>query len=644
MFRSRQAICAFLLVLAGALLPETGYCVEEDLYVYRLLFGGVQFGFERQTQDYGTREVVRDTFRQGYYLDTLGNIINRYMATYDAGVRLTKTSSESGNFEAESQGFDYYLKTSILPRSAIPLTLHFSQYFSESEFGGSGSSSSIENESTRYGLHWEMKFRDLPKTSIFAETSETSGQGSSTTSSIYRLDMEKKIGPSDNSLFYNLNTTDSSSGSSTFTSGINIRNRTKLSRATSMNFGFSAGSSESESSAGTNTTEVQGLAVGLVSSPGVEFDQSHNYSYFSSKIDASETSGQVYSGSMGYRFSERLAGSTSLAVSETTGKSPTGETSNESFGYGLNVSYAVNDNISLFQAVNYGSSEDSAGNKSTSYGTNTGINYRKLLDWAAFSSGYGLGYTHQEVNANKPFTGLQQSVNASLSNIDVNKYVLFSTGFSFSDSSDSNGSWNRSTSYSLSAANKEWTEFVTMQGGYSRTNSTSKIDIYNTSSQNLRFSATSDYFRNTNFAFVSTYNQREDEAIGTSTQQTQTFSANHNRPFYDGNLRLGYQYSRNNSDFKGGDETNISSTIIASYNRKILGNVDWDSSLSRSKTEVDSSFYATTHLTNTFRFGLRAWFVSLEHRYTLIEDSLREQVDNTYFVFIQRNFVRYLNF
>ena len=644
MFRSRQAICAFVLVIAGALLPETGYCVEQDLYVYRLLFGGVQFEFERQTSDYGPRQTERNTLRQAYFLDTLGNIISRYIATYDAGIRLLRTDSEAGNSEVKASGVNYYLNTSILPRSAIPLSLYFSHYTSENEFSSGTSTSTTESESTRYGLNWEMKMRNLPRTTLFAELSQTEGQGASTESAVYRLTMEKKIGPSDNGIYFGLNTNDSSSGSSSETTSINIRNRTELSKATRISFGYSRGTSDSESRDASTSSTVQGISLGLFSAPGQEFSQSHTYSYYSSEVDSSKQSGQTYSGSMGYNFSEKLSASTSLSVNESVTETPTGEVTSDSFGYSLVADYRVNDNVSLTQSVDYSSSEDSAGNKRVSYGTNTGIGYGAFLGWASFSAGYGAGYRHEEVNDENPFSGLQQNGSVSLLNIDVVRYVLLSTSAAFSDTSDSNGSWTKSQSFSAGATNKEWTEYVIMQADYSYYNSTSRVDIYNNSSQNVTFSATSDYFRNTNFSFLANYSQRDDATIGSSSEQSQSFNASHYRIIYDGNLRLAYQYMRTLRDFKGGDETSVSSTVTASYNKRILGDVDWDINLTRSRTDLNDSFFQSTYLTNTFRFNIRAWFLSVEHRYALVEDAVREQVDNTYFLRISRNFVRFLNF
>lgn len=644
MFRCRQAICAFVLVIAGALLPETGYCVEQDLYVYRLLFGGVQFEFEKQTTDYGNRELARDTFRQAYYLDTIGNVINRFLLTYDAGVRLVKTTSDADNSEIESTGINYYLNTSILPRSAIPLSLYYNRYTTENGYNSQGSSSTSENVQTRYGLNWEMKIRDLPRTTLFAELAENESAGSSTNTAIYRLAMEKKIGPSDNGLYFGLNTSDSDAGASSSSNSLNIRNRTELSRATKINFGYSRGTSESDSMDGTTTSLVQGLSLGLFSTPGQEFSQSHSYNYYSSQVESSDQQGQIYSGSMSYIFSPKLSASTSLSVSDSINKSPSSETTSESFGYGLAVNYQINDNWSLSQSVDYSAFEDSTGNDRTSYGTNTGISYFNYLGWADFSARYGIGYRHEEVNNNPPFSGLSQNASVALSGIDVNRYVLFSTAVSASDSSDSNGSWSRSHSFSAAATNKEWTEYVLMQANYSRTQSSSKIDIYNNSANTLTFSAASDYFRNTNFAFLASYSEKEDIQVGSSTQQSQSFNVNHNRLIYDGNLRLSYQYIRYISEYEGDGETNISSTVSASYTRRILRDVDWDINFSRSRTDLDDSFYSTTYLTNAFRFNVRAWWLSLEHRYALLEDPVREQVDNIYFVRIQRNFVRFLNF
>ncbi len=625
-------------------MPGTAYGVEQDLYVYRLLFGGVQFEFERQTTDYGHRESERNTFRQAYTLDTLGNIINRFIMTYDAGIRLIKTNSAADNSEVDASGVNYYLNTSILPRSAIPLTLYFSHFTSENEFNSGNSTSTSESESTRYGLNWEMKMRNLPRTTLFAEFSQNEGQGSSTESAVYRLNMEKKIGPSDNGVYFGMNTNDSSSGSSSETTSINIRNRTELSRATRINFGYSRGTSDSDSRDTSTSSVVEGLSLGLFSAPGQEFSQSHTYSYYSSEVDSSKQYGQTYSGSMGYSFSEKLSASTSLSVSDSVNETPTGDVTSESFGYSLGADYRVNDNISLSQSVDYSSSEDSSGNKRTSYGTNTGIGYGAGLGWAGLSASYGLGYRHEEVNQEEPFTGLQQNGSVTLRNIDVVRYVLFSTSVAFSDSSDSNGSWTKTQSFSAGATNKEWTEYVVMQADYSYYNSTSRVDIYNNSSQNATFSATSDYFRNTNFSFLANYSQRDDATVGATTEQSQTFTAAHHRIIYDGNLRLTYQYMRSLRDYDGGDETNVSSTATASYNKRILGDVDWDINLSRSRTELDSSFYNTTYLTNTFRFNIRAWFMSAEHRYSILEDSVREQVDSTYFFRISRNFVRFLSF
>jgi hypothetical protein len=102
----------------------------------------------------------RQRFLQSYSLDTLGNILSRRLAIYDAGINFTFESYEQGSTTIDTDHVNYYLKTTLLPKSNIPLTLY------GSKMDETLTTNFAESERTRtiYGLKWLMSFRTLPDT------------------------------------------------------------------------------------------------------------------------------------------------------------------------------------------------------------------------------------------------------------------------------------------------------------------------------------------------------------------------------------------------------------------------------------------------------------------------------------------------
>ncbi|MBI2400256.1 MAG: hypothetical protein HYV23_04255 [Deltaproteobacteria bacterium] len=205
MFFSKRALWAFALAAAVVVLvPGTGFCVEEDMYIYRLLFGRVYFEYETgTTEDNGTTR-DRSRFLQSYSLDTLGNILSRRLVTYDAGVTFTLDSYEQGSTAIDTENVNYYLKSTLLPKSNIPLSL----YGSRTNETLTTTASETERTRTIYGLNWLMRFRTLPDTDIQIERQNDASQSSDMTTTLYNVRMIKPVGPTENSLYYNLNTTE----------------------------------------------------------------------------------------------------------------------------------------------------------------------------------------------------------------------------------------------------------------------------------------------------------------------------------------------------------------------------------------------------------------------------------------------------
>lgn len=632
MFSIKRALWAITFaVTAVVLTPELGLCVEEDPYIYRLLFAKIYFEYETGTTEENGVTNEHNSFQQSYSLDTLGNILSRRLMTYDAGVSYTVDNYEQGQTTIDSKFVNYYLSTSLLPKSNIPLTLYGSRY-NESTI------TSVENERTRtiYGLNWLARFRTLPDTRVTIERQNDASSSSDMTTTAYNVNMTKKIGPTENALYYNLNTvTDNTKdGNDSQGQSINFNNQTHISRSTRFDFGMSRGDNSSDSSTSAENS-VTGITVGLQSRPSMDFNQDHRYTFYSNDTDGSKSENGSYSGTMFYKFTDRLDSNLSLTTSDSTSESPdlTQETTSVGVGFGLN--YRLSRKLSLSETVNYSkmdtSSETATNPDRELFRMLTHVSYSDQLSWAMLAASTRLGYNKDKTTEDLSGSGIEQGVSVALSEIDVNRYVLFNTSADWSKVYNLTGDvWSDSKSFSASALNKFWRRYALLSAKFARSSQSSWVTASENSSQNLTLNAVSTFFRNTRIEFTSEHNETSDAVLGDSKIDSETLNVTHNRYLAGGAIDFGLLINMLSSEYEGGSDKFTSTSFFAKYEKKLSRNLNWMAAASISQGKGDNdSFRNITSVSNLLTYQLRSWLLSAEQKYINTQDQNRDLIEST---------------
>jgi hypothetical protein len=646
MFFSKRALRAVALAAAAVVLtPAAGFCVEEDLYIYRLLFARVYFEYETGTADDNGRTTERQRFQQSYNLDTLGNILSRRLITYDAGVGFTFENSEHDSRTIDSEQVNYYLRTALLPKSNIPLTLNASRT------NDTLTTEVNEQERTRdiYGLNWEMRFKTLPDTRIYIQRQHDTSSTSDTSSTVYDVVMTKTLGPTENYFAFNMSTAEDNltgtNGSDSMT--INATNKTALSRSTIFDIGLTRGESSTESATSTDTT-VNALTMGLQSKPSLEFNQNHRFTHYNTSSDGSVSENSTYSGNMGYRFTDRLDSSLNLTVAESTSESEDKSQESTSLGTGFGLNYRISKKLSLSESVSY-SKTDTTSDTPTDldreiFRVLTHLNYNDQLPWAHLSSSVRVGYNRDKTTEELSGSGIEQGISASLTNIDVNRYFVFNMAADWSKVHNLTGDvWSDSNSFHLSAINKLWRRYVQLAANFSKSSQSSWVAASESSSENWSLTAASAYFRNTRLDAKTEYNKTFDTVTGEISTLTNSLLVTHNRYLANGMLDVGFDYSLVSSTFSGGSDKFSSIGAFARYNKQLIRNLDWRTSASISRgSGDDNNIRNITTFDNAFTYPLRAWLVSLEQKYISTETQNRDFSENTYLFRAVRQFLWFL--
>lgn len=645
MFFSKRALRAAALAAAAVVLtPAAGFCVEEDLYIYRLLFGRIYFEYETATADDNGRTRERQRFQQSYNLDTLGNILSRRLITYDAGVGFTFENEEHDSTNIDSEQVNYYLRTSLLPKSNIPLNL------SASRVNDTLTTEMSEQEHTKdvYALNWDMRFKTLPDTRIFIERQNDVSQGSDISTTTYNVSMTKEIGQTENAFAFNMNTAEDNlnDGNGSQSTAINATNRTFLSRSTIFDLGLTRGDSSSDS--GSTDSTVNAVTMGLQSRPSLEFNQNHRFTYYNISNDGSESQNSSYSGSMGYRFTDRLDSSLSLSAVESVSESAEKTQESTSLGTGFSLNYRISKKLSLSETTSYSRTDTTSDTPTDldreTFRALTHLTYSDKLPWAQLTSSARVGYNRDKTTEELSGSGIEHGVSASLSNIDINRYFIFNMSADWSKVNNLTGDvWSESTSYQTSASNKLWRRYVQLMANFSKSSQSSWIPAANTDVETWSFAAASTYFRNTRIDAKTEHNKTFDTVVGEVTSLSNNLTVTHSRYLANGLLNSGFNYSLISSSSATGSDRFTTIGAFASYNKQLIRHLEWRAGASYNRVKGDDdSFRNTTTLDNALTYPLRSWLLALEQRYINTENQNTTFSENTYLFRAVRQFLWFL--
>lgn len=653
MLRIKREWWVIAVIFFTLFLPSVGYSLERDPYLRRNLIGSITFEYERYRSENsnGTKSEA-NTFHQLYTLDVKGNMFSRAIMIYDLGVSWDSSyfTTDASNFTTSS--LTYYGRTTLLPLSRIPFTVYANR--KENKLSGTTDS---ETNTTTYGFSWLIDFLALPTTRMSLERRTVDGNTQNLKQLFGTLNLKKEVGPSETEVDYKYINTVNSESTDPETAEItdhtiNARSSVDLSRSTSFGAALTY-NTELHPLDEDENEKLIGISLGLDSRPGSDFAQNHNYSFYKTERGVDDGSrGHTYSGSMNYDISSRLTTSLSLAASDVKNESDPTDFKSKTLATHARLMYRITENLRFTETVSYinveTNAEDDTGinvGKRKTLRVLSSLDYNRKLDWATANAGYSIGYTEDEAEEGSG-TGIEQQVNGGLYGIDVNPMVVFSLyGNYYYLESLSGPIWERRHSYNAEAYNKVGREYAEVTAKYSKESEGGWLEeITNRNVEKYGISAKSNYFENTTFGASAYQTNTTKELLGTSQVTLLNASASHRRTLLGGRLTLIYGYSLKIADSEETSDRTTMVRYLGEYQRRLRFNLSWKFRATREEekiTDTTDSFSNITTLSNSFQYRLRAWRITLEHDYDIIETNSVERTDNTLFLRATRRFLRF---
>lgn len=565
-----------VLLAAAWLMPNEALSYEKDEYLRKSIRGRVFLAYETYDTTYGSRKNTSTKFQQTYSLDMKGNLLSRNLIIYDAGATWNLDDYNTNSSASNSKATRYYARTTILPRSAIPLTLHWSTDTSSSSL------SNTQNVSKVYGLDWSARFRTLPTTRISAETAENNSVNIQNKTNRYALDMEKELGPTKNYLeFRKQDTHYTPSGNQTNQYTLNVNNKTRIGRGTNLTAGFTKGETSGAAFSTGSTMQnsaVQGISLLLNSKPSDEFTQTHNYNFFSNKSSGNTNEGHNYTGSLIYNVGRAFNSNISLDVDNSKADSQTLKTKNNNLASKADVRLALSTHWFFSQHVSIDNRTTNSNvptvnlDNHSIFKSLTALNYSRPLKWVRLSGHYGAGYTKESYTL-PPSSGkgLVQDAGVAMNNIDVTKYAGFSTSASFKRVKNTSGKKNSSSeSYNLSGFNKLGRKYAAVSSSYTKTFNKSWNSLYDSDSKSYTLTANSSYFRYTTLGYTMANSSKFDSINGVSKKSSKNFSLGYKRPLLSGSFASTLTYGVSDSTTRGNVTTTNAKGVAVAYGRKVF--------------------------------------------------------------------------
>lgn len=621
--------------------PAKGFSVEADPYLNRTLIGTLYFEYEKSNYITDQYKLKNSHFTERYQIETIGNLLSRRVFIYNGDISYTNTNYDTNGFETETDEFDYQLKTTFLPNSAIPLTLHGSR----KETTSSSSGGSNTGTTTAYGLEWRLLTRTFPELQLTMDATETESANTKNNTTATNLNISKDIGPTTNDVYLRKSDSKSSSGDKTSSRQVNASHGTKVSKSTS----FSAGASKSDSTDLSNVkTSQEGASFALISAPSKDFHQNHSYTYYKT-VDEGRRDGSTYSGNIVYAVSKALSTTASVGFNKT--ESQTIDSSQKSWGTSSSggATYRLTRTISISENLNYNNNETNTANSTSTntsdyktFSSTTSAGYGDTFSWTSLGLSYGISYVEEEVGEERG-TAIGHSAGASLANIDFNRYVGFSTSASFSESEATSGKTNSNTrAYSMSAFNKVLNEYVTVTGNANKGSTSSWIEGMDQRYEMYRLDVSSNIFKTVSMIGFAERLKNFTEGNSWSNVDNEGVTLTHRNIIFGGPLDLSASYRLSEREYAGGRDRTSSAMYQARYNRPLLGLMYWSFDASLSERRDDNQINRTSILRNSVIYPLRAWLFSLDHKYILSETSMQDSNENIYMFKASRTFARFL--
>lgn len=478
-------VLAFAVVSAFFVVcPQQGLAKYRDPYQFTTLTGNVRFIYFKGTNtvksaDDETSEDYNG-FRQIYSLSMRGKFLSRRLVVYDLGVTHTnnvvksKSDASSGAIASssdKSNKTEYHFSTTIIPKSAIPLTLYGSRSTEENT-----GTTNITTTTKAYGLDWSFKLRTLPEVYTSYNNSKTTGASGDSSMQRYSLRVLKDVGITKNTFNAAKTSYSSSLGDNTSATSLEFVNSTRFSRRTIMTANAAKHTTTNATNTGYDGTSAD---MHLDSTPGSDFNQRHAYVYRLTK-GTSTTENSSYSGNVNYRFTDRLSTVMSLNNQSNQQDDATQSLRTNSMDMGGMMKYSLTRRLSWRVNGTYADERSNAADANatglnwTKYKLTTGPAYSRAFKLFTLGLTGNVGYVVENSGDSSSTVAKQRGVTygigLSLSRIRLWDYVMMNMAYNFSQAKDSQlNSFTDTRVYSLGMANIAGRKYMLASANYSKT-------------------------------------------------------------------------------------------------------------------------------------------------------------------------------
>ncbi len=647
-----RRVCIILGLLPLVLVfPSRAWSAKIDPYAFTTIIGTVFFEYEHDKRTEQESNFVEKTsaFTQDYGLSARGPLYSRILATYDASFTYERQTFNTNFTDNTTNSFFFDIRTQLLPLSRIPLTLFATR--NKSTVSSGAADTTTDTTYTTYGLNWTGKFQVLPvmNLNVTRNVQDTANGGSNKDTRIY-FTADKEYGPMLNSLRYTGTFRDNTGGSSDSSTNIGFSNITRLSRHSSFTLGLTRDVTDTPD---TGTTKTFGLTMAVTSQPSRFFDQTHNLTYYRTDGQDSSFNGTTYSGSLRYKITRKLSSNLAMSVSRVFSETQTSSDDSTSTNVSGNIAYKLTDHLTTTQSVSLSFTESDASNpgqrnlsdrKTLNYTGN--VSYNRSFSRFNFFTRYGLGYiSDTDLNINLPDNGGQAITHegsAGLSRIDFNRLFFFDLSYDFRRVlKTTSGTVNENHSrYKARFYNRFWRKYLNINGGFQKYNQKIAVQAIEEKSETYDITMSAHPVRG---SLISLNLQRLlyfTDFVGFSQTNSGVVTAAYSHKLLGGNLGANATYSLFDRTFTDGSDITRTLSYELTYERVLLRRVMWKFSGTRSETKIEEFFSRYTTISNTAFYRLRAWSFSLEHSYSIEEDSARQQRDNRILFKAGRQFIR----
>ncbi len=624
-------LCAF---------PERGFTRlppidSRDPYLRTMLLAKLTYGYESASNSTDGSTKTRDSmFFQTYDMNLTGNWWDPRFIIFDTNVTYTNgiNTYSSGGKKLISHNWSYQFMTIILRKFRFPLTLLATRSTSESSSIGS-----VKTVRDTYRADWYLKFMVFPVTRLRARRIVSTVADDQSTSDTYGIEMTKELGRTQNRLYYDYSESGNSVQQITgFTNSTEISSNTRFTGSGVYHRGSSSNDNDTTTTSVPNSdsnSESMGLSMSLSSTPSRFFSQKHNYNYYSADTgDDDRTEGQIFNGEISFRPNASYEAGMSMSLDEVENDTLSNHMESEILYLDGTFKYRITQNLSFHQSVRYSRSESLEVETVTretfyeSISASSGISFSKDLSWATFSSSYGLGLVRTLVKPGGESTGITQDLSLSLSGIGK-KIITVNGAFTASRNDNLTGEiWSSAETYSTTATNALWKKYVSMSADARHFRSRGYLDLRDNTSTSYSFNLSSNYLYNTSISSGYGYSESDTGIEGNNTQETYTLGVSRGQRVFRGLLTLSGAYMLHQSTTnKGVPEDRLNYNLLARYTRPLMWKINWIATGSFQHIETTTNEITSTReslgLSNSLNYSLRAWNISMRHRYRKIESS-----------------------